>query len=147
MKVNVELNPDLKELLVNILAPEKSQELDALLARIEPPEETTLLGFQNGCAVPLNPDDVLRFYGEEKEVRAQTADGVVYAVRRRLYELEGRYAARRFVRISNSELVNWNRVEALDLSLAGTIRVTLAGGVVTYVSRRCVKRIKEVLGL
>ena len=51
------------------------------------------------------------------------------------------------VRISNSEIVNLDYVTALDLSLAGTIRMTLDHSVNTYVSRRYVKRIKEALGL
>ena len=39
------------------------------------------------------------------------------------------------------------KVTALDLSLTGTIRMTLAGGVTVYASRRYVKKMKEVLGL
>lgn len=68
-------------------------------------------------------------------------------MRQRLYELEERLAGRRFVRISHSEIVNLGQVTALDLGLTGTIRMTLRGGAVTYVSRRYVKKIKEVLGL
>ena len=81
-----------------------------------------------------------------KEVRAQTAEGV-YTVRQRLYELEAMLDRRAFVRVSHSEIVNWRRVTALDLGMAGTIRVTLEGGVVAYASRRYVRKIKEVLGL
>ena len=36
---------------------------------------------------------------------------------------------------------------ALDLSITGTIRMTLEGGVTAYVSRRYVKKIKQALGL
>ena len=43
--------------------------------------------------------------------------------------------------------MNLKRVTALDLSLTGTIRMTLTGGVTAYVSRRYVKKLKEVLGL
>lgn len=68
-------------------------------------------------------------------------------MRLRLYELEQRLDARRFVRISHSEIVNLKQVTGLDLGLTGTIRMTLSGGTVTYVSRRYVKRIKEALGL
>ena len=71
----------------------------------------------------------------------------MYALRQRLYELEERLSARMFVRISHSELINLNRVRGFDLSLAGTICVTLTGGVSTYVSRRYVSKIKQVLGL
>ncbi len=97
--------------------------------------------------MPLEAAEVLRFYGEDKEVRAQALDGEVYTVRLRLYELEERLDRKAFVRVSHSEIVNWKRVTALDLSLSGTIRVTLEGGVATYVSRRYVKKIKEVLGI
>ena len=75
-----------------------------------------------------------------------TAAGL-YTVRQRLYELEERLAALRFARISHSEIVNLRQVTALDLTLTGTIRITLSDGTVCWASRRYVKRIKEVLGL
>ena len=145
VKIDVTLDPALEELLVKVLSPGETEELRALLARLEEPERLT--GFREGRAVPLEPEAVLRFYGEDKEVRAQVLGGEVYTVRLRLYELEARLDRRAFVRVSHSEIVNWKRVTALDLSLSGTIRVTLDGGVTTYVSRRYVKKIKEVLGI
>lgn len=146
MKVELHIDPSLPETTVILRAPARTEEVDALLARLTA-ESGTLLGFrEGGTAVPLEPESILRFYGEEKEVRAQTAEGV-YTVRQRLYELEGTLAGLPFVRISHSEIVNLRQVTALDLSLTGTIRMTLRGGAVTYVSRRYVKKIKEVLGL
>ena len=145
MRIDVELDPELRELLVKILAPGESPELAALLGRLEGPER--LLGFQGPKAVPLEPGEVLRFYGEDKEVRAQTVDGRAYTVRLRLYELEERLDATRFVRISNGEIVNLDRVTAVDLSLSGTICMTLDGSVRAYVSRRYMKKIKETLNL
>lgn len=145
MKIDVTLDPALEELLVKILSPGETEELRSLLSRLEEPQR--LLGFREGRAVPLDPGSVLRFYGEDKEVRAQALGGEVYTVRLRLYELEERLPRREFIRVSYSEIVNWKKVTALDLSLSGTIRVTLEGGVTTYVSRRYVKKIKEVLGI
>lgn len=146
MKVELQIEPSLPEVTVTLRAPARTEEVDALLARLTA-ESGALLGFwEGGTAVPLEPEAILRFYGEEKEVKAQTADGV-YTMRLRLYELEEQLAGRRFVRISHSEIVNLRQVTALDLSLTGTIRMTLRGGAVTYVSRRYVKKIKEVLGL
>ena len=46
-----------------------------------------------------------------------------------------------------ANLVNLEQITALDLSLTGTIRMTLAEDTVCYVSRRYVKKIKEALGL
>ena len=145
LKIDVTLDPALEELLVKVLSPGETEELAALLERLE--ERPLLTGFRDGSAVPLEAAEVLRFYGEDKEVRAQALGGEIYTVRLRLYELEERLDRKAFVRVSHSEIVNWKRVTALDLSLSGTIRVTLEGGVVTYVSRRYVKKIKEVLGI
>ncbi len=145
LKIDVTLDPALEEMLVKVLSPGETEELQALLRRLEEPRRLT--GFRQGTAVPLEAAEVLRFYGEDKEVRAQALGGAVYTVRLRLYELEERLDRKAFVRVSHSEIVNWKRVTALDLSLSGTIRVTLEGGVATYVSRRYVKKIKEVLGI
>lgn len=145
LKIDVTLDPALEELLVKVLSPGETEELQSLLRRLEEPRRLT--GFREGTAVPLEAAEVLRFYGEDKEVRAQALGGEIYTVRLRLYELEERLDRKAFVRVSHSEIVNWKRVTALDLSLSGTIRVTLEGGVATYVSRRYVKKIKEVLGI
>ena len=146
VKLDVHIDPALTETRVAVYAPARTAEVEALLDRLAA-GEAPLLGFgPDGAAVPLDPDAVLRFYGEDKAVLAQTAAGT-WTVRVRLYELEQKLAGNRFVRISHSEIVNLRQVTGLDLSLTGTIRMTLAGGVTCYVSRRYVKRIKEVLGL
>lgn len=145
MEVNIRLEPERTEIEVVIYAPARTEEVDALAARLSGDAEP-LWCFCGGEAVPLETDGILRFYGEEKAVRAQTESGV-YTVRPRLYELERRLPPEQFVRISYSEIVNLRRVTGLDLSLTGTIRMTLTGGTVCYVSRRYVKKIKEALGL
>ena len=71
----------------------------------------------------------------------------MFDLKERLYELEARLDRHTFVRISQSEIVNLTKVTALDLTLTGTIKMTLAGDTVCYVSRRYVKKIKEALGL
>lgn len=145
MKVELNIEPSLPDVTVVIHAPARTEEVERLLARLSE-QEDSLLGFRGTEAVMLAPETILRFYGEDKEVRAQTAEGV-YTVRHRLYELEERLDRQQFVRISHSEIVNLRQVTGLDLGLTGTIRMTLTGGVTTYVSRRYVKKIKEVLGL
>ena len=107
---------------------------------------STFTAFREGQALLLPLGDILRFFADGKGVSCQTAGGV-YAVRQRLYELEEELEDARFVRVSNSEIVNLNKVSALDLSLTGTIKLTLEGAAAVYVSRRYVRKIKQVLGL
>ena len=144
MKVEVRIDPDQGEPLVTITAPALTDEVRALAARLA--GGGVLTGWQGGRAFPLTEDQILRCFAQEKGVKVQTLTEI-YDLRERLYELEGKLDRHVFVRISHSEIVNLRKVTALDLSLTGTIRMTLAGDVVCYVSRRYVKKIKEALGL
>ena len=144
MEVRIQIDPGCEGVSVTITAGALTDEVKALARRLEGGE--TLLGWRDGEAFPLPAEELLRCYGEDKGVRAQTADGV-FDLKERLYELEARLDRHTFVRISQSEIVNLRKVTALDLKLSGTIKMTLAGGTVCYVSRRYVKKIKEALGL
>lgn len=146
MEVELKVEPGRKEPKVIILAGEDSRELQQLVQELSGLALSPIPVREGEQTRLLPQEDFLRFYTDGKGVAAQTAEGV-YTVGLRLYELEERLDRRRFVRISNSEIVNLDQVTALDLSLAGTIRMTLTGGIYAYVSRRCVKKIKETLQL
>ena len=145
MDVKVRIAPAAPGLSVTITAPAMTDEVRALAARLSN-RDALLMAWDGETAVPLRAEDILRCYGEDKGVKVQTIGGI-YDLRERLYELEGRLDRHIFVRISHSEIVNLKKVTALDLSLTGTIRMTLAGDTVCYVSRRYVKKIKEAIGL
>ena len=147
MKVELHIDPSLSQPQAVIYAPANTPEVRSLVERLSA-EDTpaTFTAFRAGEAHRLPMGDILRFYTDGKGVRCQTAGGA-FTVRERLYELEEALSGTRFVRVSNSEILNLDRVTALDLSITGTIRMTLEGGVTAYVSRRYVKKIKQALGL
>lgn len=146
MKVELNIQPGLAEPKIVISAAADTPQLRRLAARLEQLDLSPIPAFLGDRAVLLEPEDILRFYTDGKLVTAQT-EKECCTVRLRLYELEARLDKHQFVRISNSEIVNLKRVTALDLSLTGTIRMTLEGQVTTYVSRRYVKKIKQAVGL
>ena len=147
LKVEVQIDPGLDGPEIILRAPMPTAEVEELARKLR---ESALPGpftvYAEREAVRVSRAMVLRFYAEDKGVFCQTAQGV-YTVRQRLYELEEELAGTKFVRVSNSEIVNLDRVAALDLTLAGTIKMTLEGGTVCWVSRRYVKKIKQALGL
>ncbi len=147
MKVEVQIDPALDEPVIVLRAPmptEEVEQLARLLRAQDAPRPFTVYAERE--AVRVSRSMVLRFYAEDKGVLCQTGKGT-FTVRARLYELEEELAGTRFVRVSNSEIVNLDRVTALDLTLTGTIKMTLEGGTVCWVSRRYVKKIKGALGL
>lgn len=146
MEVEIRVEPGRREPKVVILAGEESEDLRRLAESLSRLAVDPIPVHLEEKKLLLPQGDFLRFYTDGKGVSAQTA-GETYAVRLRLYELEERLDADRFVRISNGEIINLDRVTAVDLSLSGTICMTLDGTVKAYVSRRYVKKIKETLNL
>ena len=146
MEVELKLEPGRQEPMVVILAGAETEDLLRLARELAGLALDPIPVWEGECTKRLPQGDFLRFFSDGKGVSAQTGEET-YTVRLRLYELEERLDPRRFVRISNSEIVNLDKVTALDLSLTGTICMTLNGTVHAYVSRRYVKKIKETLGL
>ena len=145
MKVEVHIDPDLDGPELVIRAPMPTAEVEELARRLRGerfPQPFTV--YREREAVRVSRAMVLRFYAEDKGVFCQTGKGI-FTVRARLYELEEELAGTKFVRVSNSEIVNLDRVTALDLTLTGTIKMTLEGGTVCWVSRRYMKKIKQAL--
>ena len=146
MEVEVKLEPGREEPKVVILAGADTEDVRRLARELAGLALGPIQVWEGERARRIPQGEFLRFFADGKGVSAQTARGT-YAVRLRLYELEEVLDPRRFVRVSNSEIVNLDKVTAVDLSLTGTIRMTLDGDVPAYVSRRYVKKIKETLGL
>lgn len=146
MEVEFRLEPGRQEPKLVILAGAETDELRQLAQELSGLSLDPVPIWEGELSRRLPQDEFLRFYTDGKGVCAQTA-AATYAVHLRLYELEELLDRRKFARISNSEIINLNRVTAVDLSLAGTIRMTLDGHVAVYVSRRYVKKIKETLNL
>lgn len=146
MEVEIKVEPGRQTPKVIILAGEESEELRRLADSLSGLALGPVPVVRGEERLLLPQGEFLRFYTDGKGVSAQTAADT-YTVRLRLYELEERLDAGRFVRISNSEIINLDRVTAVDLSLSGTVCMTLDGTVRAYVSRRYVKKLKETLNL
>lgn len=143
MKVEVNIDPGCPERRIVIHTDRMTPEIEALLRTLSAPDPEIIPAQTERGVELLRPAEILRAYTEQSRVMVQTAAGT-FAVKQRLYELEQRLSGHGFVRISSSELVNSKMITGMDFSLAGTIRLSLRGGIVTYVSRRHVAQVKKL---
>ena len=146
MQVEIKIDSTVREPRVIILTNKMTEEVNEIVRKISETEPQMLAGFQEDTVTILDPRDIVRVYAANGKVLAVT-ENAEYTLRMRLYELEEKLRGSSFVRISNSEMINLKAVRNFDLSLVGTICVTLKNGTVTYASRRYVTRIKESLGI
>lgn len=146
MQVEIKIDETISETKVIILAKQADETVNELVRRISGEHPQVIAGFSGDTVKILEQEHILRVYTSGGKVYAVTEQGE-YTLRLRLYEAEERLDKTRFVRISNSEIVNLRKVKGFDLSYTGTIRVNLWDGTASFVSRRYVSRIKAVLGL
>ncbi len=146
MQVEIKIDSSVTEPKVIVFTDKMTEEISGIVRMLSEAEPQMLTGIQEENVKILEPNDILKIYSAGGKVYAVT-DSDEYVVRRRLYELEELLKGKPFARISNSEIINLRKVKNFDLSFSGTICVMMNNGTSTYVSRRYVSRIKEVLGI
>ena len=147
MQVKAIIHEKYTETEIHVCDHEVSQELQKLMEDISSFVNPGLpVQRQNGDKMVLHEKDVISFFSQGQKVFARTEDET-YVVARKLYELEQDLSEALFFRISKSEIINLKRIQKLDMSLSGTIKVVMKDGSETYTSRRNVARLKKILGL
>lgn len=146
MEIEIRIDAERREPKVIVLTDKMTEEVSSIIQKLSEEQQTVIAGFRDDILEILDPGDIYRVYASNGKVFAETSHGE-YGLRLRLYETEQRLDSHVFVRISNSEIINLKKVRGFDLSFTGTICVMLSNGTPTYVSRRYVAKIKQVLGL
>ena len=146
MQIEIKIDDSCIEPRVIIITDKVNDEINDILNTLSSKTPEIITGFYNDLAEILSPDNIIHIYSAGGKTFA-SVNKKEYILRQRLYELEEQLTKYSFVRISNSEIINLKKVRNFDLSLSGTICVTLSDGTATYVSRRYVSKIKKVLGL
>ena len=148
MKLNINIDAGAKEPEITITTSHMTEDVNRVVDFVSRLDDapTIISGIREDKVELLDPEVIVKIYAEDSKVFAKT-EKCSYLIRLRLYEAEERLDNSKFVRISNSEIVNLKKVKSLDLSFVGTICMELSNGEVSYVSRRYVSKIKRVLGL
>lgn len=147
MNVEIRIDENEKETKLIIVSNKLTDEVAELKERLENTEiGKTITGVLNEQIYLLKQEEIESFFTENTKVYARVADKK-YKISKKLYEIEELLKNSTYVRISNSEIANFDKVEALEVIGRETICLTFKSGETTYVSRRNIKKIKEYLGI
>lgn len=146
MKVEVNIDKNCKETKIIIHTQDINDKIIKLIENLQNKEMEELNGFKNDEMYLLNQNNIETIYTEAGKVFARE-NGNKYLIKKRLYELEEILNPDKFVRISNSEIVNMKKVQKMNFKFSGTIILYFTNEEKTYVSRRYLKKIKEYLGI
>ena len=146
MKLEIKLDENCAEPKIIVVTDKINEEINDILRKLSAEQPQILAGFKDEKVTALDLNQIFRIYASGGKVYAET-DSDTYTLRLRLYETEQRLANQSFVRISNGEIINLKKVKGFDLRFIGTICVSLSNNTVSYVSRRYVSKIKQLLGI
>ena len=118
------------------------------IGRMDESGRTTMLtGWDRDYCIQVKQNDIFRIYSMDKKVYLETEKETLL-LKLRLYEFEElaqNCGWTDFIRISNTDIVNFSKVTKLDMSLTGIVRVIFINGKDAIVSRRYMSKIKSEL--
>lgn len=103
-----------------------------------------IAAMKDSSLVFISQRDIVRVYTEGRRVLLQTEDET-YNLKGSLSAIEDALNRTRFLRISQSEIINIYKVRHFDFNLTGTIGVEFDCGIKTWASRSRIRDIKELL--
>ncbi|MDR2977694.1 MAG: LytTR family transcriptional regulator [Streptococcaceae bacterium] len=145
MKVTVIFNPNLPEDEVEFQVREMTPQLDSLIKQMKH-LDFKLIGSRLDKKYTLNFSKINRIYASDKKVYAVTDDQLEFVIPKSLTNIEEKLPTN-FLRISNSEIINADKIKFFDLTFGGKIKINFTNGQFTYSSRSYLKKIKEYFGL
>lgn len=145
MKVNIVVEPDLKENFVEIHVGELTKEIIQLSEFLQRKGSVITVTDEHERIVIIEEADIVALHAEKKWCRIYT-DTENYSCRKRLYEV-GNMLGADFMRISKSIIVNLQKIESVEAVFNGMLLLRMKNGSKEYVSRTYLPQMKEYLGI
>jgi DNA-binding LytR/AlgR family response regulator len=152
MKVSIIIDENCAEPFVEIHTASVSDEINYVVKQIASSGDRDLYmldGRKGDFVTLLKPCSIMWIYSSSGKVFAETETDI-YELKYRLYEIEemmAGHAFSKYIRISNTDIINFDFVLNFDVSLSGSICVNFRNKKRAFVSRRYVAKIKKRLGI
>ena len=147
IKVRTNISNEFNDIEIVINAPERNSqviEIENDLITLSKNVIEKVIGVKDNDIFIIDVSDIIIFYSEDKNNYCKTKNGI-FKIKEKLYYLEENLPQKKFIRISNSVIVNIDRVISFNTSIIGSILVRLEDGTNEYVSKRRVSDVMRFL--
>ena len=146
IKVNTNISKEFEEITINVSAPELTEELQKILNNLLTisSQKEEIVATKNNEIFLLKSKDIIYFYSDEKINFAKTKENT-YRVKEKLYELEEQLPKNKFIRISNSCIINVEKTKSFDASIIGSLVAKMEDETKQEVSKRKIKDVMKFL--
>ena len=141
MNIEVKIDKNYENPQILILTNQMTSELSVIIDKISNITQET---FQK--LYILGQNEIESIYSENGKVYVRCSNEI-YSTKNRLYEIENLLDHNSFIRISNSEIINFDKVKDIDFKIVGTLIFNFKSGNKSYSSRRYIPKIKKFLGM
>ncbi len=152
MKIEIRIEKCEKPYCV-IHAQSETPAIQTIADKIRSMDETgrtaVITGWDGDYCIQIKQEEIFRIYSMDKKVYVETEKENLL-LKMRLYEFEQlaeNCGWTNFIRISNTDIANFSKVTALDMSITGVVRVNFTGGKTAMVSRRYMTKIRDQLNM
>ena len=147
IKVRTNISSNYQNIEICINAPERNETVQRLENELLSKSSNLIeqvIRMQGNDIFIINVLDIIMLYSEDKNNFCKTKDSV-YKIKEKLYYLEDMLPKNKFIRISNSTIVNIEHVKCFNTSIIGKILVKFKDGSEETVSRRRTSDIMKFL--
>ena len=148
IKVNTNISKEFNDAIikVEVTAPEITEDIQKFLNNISQiaKKKEEIVATKNNEIFLLKSKNVFYFYSDGKNNFAKTNDGI-YKIKERLYELEENLDKKKFIRISNSCIINIDQTKCFDVSQIGSLFAKMEDDTKQEVSKRKIKDVMNFL--
>lgn len=143
--INIVIDKKYSEPEITIRTNKKTKEIDNIIEAIKKIDKNDSLfisAYSKGKLERIPLSDIIRIRRYDRQVILETEQNS-FVLKKTLTKLEEELDNEKFIRISQSEIINAYKVKSMDISVSGTIIIEFDNGIKSYVSRRYVKYVKE----
>ena len=144
MDIEVKIDEKYDNPKIVIYTNKVDSEISNIIDGISSINQNFLKAYRDEKMYILHQNEIETIYSENGKIFIR-CNNSIYNIKSRLYELELLLDKKMFLRISNSEIVNFNKVENIDFKIVGTLTINFKSGNKAYASRRFIPKIKEFL--
>ena len=146
-KVRTNISEKYEEIEIIINAPKRTEEVQKIEEKLIENDSKIIkqiIGYQGNDIFVIKTEDIILFYSEEKNNYCKTKEGI-YMVKEKMYYLDDMLDKNKFIRISNSAIVNIDKIKCFNTSIVGKIVVKFYDNTEVNVSRRRTTEIMKFL--
>lgn len=148
IKVNTNISKEFNDITikVEVNAPELTDDIQKILnnlSRITKWKEEIIATKDNEIFL-IKSSEIFYIYSDEKNNFIKTSNGI-YKIKDRLYELEDNLDENKFIRISNSCIINIDKTKCFDVGQIGSLFANMEDNTKQEVSKRRIKNVMKFL--